>query len=345
MTESKITSGNRNLITDIGGIQVGNSENMELMTGVTYIKLSKKFKASLEVIGGAPASREIELLRPENTVEFIDGIVLSGGSVYGLAAASEIVDILHIEQRGYKIRNSNISIPIVPCAAIYDLSEEISQNISSKIYTKLANQAYHNASRDFGLGNYGAGYGARAGSIKGGQGSASIMMSDGSIIGALTIVNSFGSTVIPGTNILYSSIYERENELGGNIRKYYKNLEKYNADNNIFDTSINGNQKQAGKNTTISVIATNIELSKLNLSKIAKMSISGLSRAIRPVGTPLDGDLTFVISSCEKKLEVSDHFLTTIGSLSSDTLTRSIGRAIYNAETNNGIVGYSDIIK
>lgn len=344
MTRTKITTGSRNLITDILGVKVGNAQNIDFGTGVTYIKLSKKFKASAAVIGGAPATREIELLNPDNTVEYIDGVILSGGSVFGLASASEVVDILNKENIGYKIKDSNISVPIVPCAAIYDLSEKISKNISSKIYIELIKHAYNSASEDFRLGSYGAGYGAISGSIKGGQGSASIRFSDGAIIGAISIVNSFGSTFIPGTNILYSSFYELENELGGNLKKFYEDLANYSAHQSINNTSINHNQKQAGKNTTISVIATNIELSKLQLYKIAKMSFTGLSRAIRPVATSFDGDLTFVISSCEKKLDISDQLLTTISSLSADTLTRSIGRAVYNAETCNGISGYRDMI-
>ena len=344
MTRTKVITGSRNLITDILGVNVGNAENIDFGTGVTYIKLSKKFKASAAVIGGAPASHEIDLLNPNNTVEYIDGIILSGGSVFGLASASEVVDILYKENRGYKIRDSNISIPIVPCASIYDLSKKMSKNISSKIYIELIKHAYNSAGHDFRLGSNGAGYGARSGSIKGGQGSASIRFPGGATIGAISIVNSFGSTLIPGTNVLYSSFYELEDELGGNLKNFYEDLINYSTDQSINDISIDENQKQAGKNTTISVIATNIELSKLQLYKIAKMSFTGLSRAIRPVGTSFDGDLTFVISSCEKKLDISDQLFTTISSLSADTLTRSIGRAIYNAETRNGIVGYKDRI-
>ena len=149
-----ITIGKKNLISDVEGIEVGNAENTDLHTGVTFLKFNDKFRASAYSFGGAPASCEIELLQPKNTVEFIDGVSLSGGSVFGLAAGSEYVDTLKLENRGFKINDTGQSIPIVPCAGIYDITEQNYSNISSSTYKKLAHEAYLNSNKDFLLGYF-----------------------------------------------------------------------------------------------------------------------------------------------------------------------------------------------
>lgn len=345
MNNLKYNTGRRNLITDIDGILVGNSHDTILQSGVTVLKLSKKFRASAEIHGGAPATREMQLLNPQNTVQYIDSIILTGGSVFGLGSAASIVDILKKEQRGYKIRKSNIHVPIVPTAAIYDINEESANTITSNTYSNLAEKAYNESGKNFELGNFGAGYGAKSGLLKGGQGSASIVSPEGAIIGAISIVNSVGSALIPNTKLLYSSLYEMDNELGGLLQKNSDILKEYKYNPELINDLKLFDQENGRKNTTISVIATNVSLTKSQLNYIAKMSFSGLSRAIRPSGTTLDGDLTIVISNCELETKINDQKLTRLGSLSSDTLTRSIGRAIYNAKSLNNVISYSDMIK
>ena len=331
MNKKKIIPGGRNLITDLDGILIGNAEDNQLQTGLTYVKFEKTFSASAYVYGGASASREIDLLQPERTIRYIDGISLSGGSVFGLSAGSEYVDILSEESRGFKIKNSNISIPIVPCASIYDLSSKHHKSINSELYRNLAKLAFKNASKNFILGNTGAGIGAKAGIFKGGLGSASISIDNNFTIGAITIVNSLGSPFIDNTGILYSGLYEMSGEMGDNINSNYKNFAKYSFNYECKNNTKLRSDLTSKENTTISVIATNIELNKLDLYKIAKMCTSGLSRAIQPVGTPMDGDIIFVVSSNDKKLNIDEYNLTQIGSLASDTLTRAIGRAVFSA--------------
>lgn len=331
MNKKKIIPGGRNLISDVNGILVGNAEDDQLQTGLTYLKFEKKFSASAYVYGGATASREIDLLQPERTIRYIDGISLSGGSVFGLSAGSEYVDILSEESRGFKIKNSNISIPIVPCASIYDLNTKNNKSINGELYRNLAKFAYKNANKHFVLGNTGAGIGAKAGIFKGGLGSASISIDNDLTIGAITIVNSLGSPFIDNTGILYSGLYEMSGEMGDNINSNYKNFAKYSFNYKNKNNTKLRSDLTSKENTTISVIATNIELNKLDLYKIAKMCASGLSRAIQPVGTPMDGDIIFVVSSNEKKLNIDEYNLTQIGSLASDTLTRAIGRAVFSA--------------
>lgn len=331
MYKKKIIPGGKNLISDVDGILVGNAEDDQLQTGLTYIKFEKKFSASAYVYGGATASREIDLLQPERTIRYIDGISLSGGSVFGLSAGSEYVDILSEESRGFKIKNSNISIPIVPCASIYDLNTKNNKSINGELYRYLAKSAYKNANKDFILGNNGAGIGAKAGIFEGGLGSASISIDNDYTIGAITIVNSLGSPFIDNTGILYSGLYEMNGEMGDNINSNYKNFAKYSFNYKNKNNTKLRSDLTSKENTTISVIATNIELNKLDLYKIAKMCTSGLSRAIQPVGTPMDGDIIFVVSSNEKKLNINEYNITQIGSLASDTLTRAIGRAVFSA--------------
>ena len=331
MYKKKIIPGGKNLISDVDGILVGNAEDDQLQTGLTYIKFEKKFSASAYVYGGATASREIDLLQPERTIRYIDGISLSGGSVFGLSAGSEYVDILSEESRGFKIKNSNISIPIVPCASIYDLNTKNNKSINGELYRYLAKSAYKNANKHFILGNTGAGIGAKAGIFKGGLGSASISIDNDYTIGAITIVNSLGSPFVDNTGILYSGLYEMNGEMGDNINSNYKNFAKYSFNYKIKNNTKLKSDLTSKENTTISVIATNIELNKLDLYKIAKMCTSGLSRAIQPVGTQMDGDIIFVVSSNEKKLNIDEYNLTQIGSLASDTLTRAIGRAVFSA--------------
>ena len=339
-----ITTGKKNLITDVDGLEVGNADNTKLNTGLTFLKLSNKFRASAYTFGSAPASNEVDLLQPSNTVEFIDGISLSGGSVFGLAAGAEYVDALKLEDRGFKIKDKAISIPIVPCASICDITEQNYSTISSSVYKKLSNQAYLNSGKDFLLGNSGAGIGAVAGTHKGGLGSASSNISDDIIIGAISIVNSVGSAVIPETGLLYSSIYELDGEMGNNLRKNFRDFENYQYQPDITETTKLHKTIKDRQNTTISVIATNLDLSKLELYNLAKMSTSGLSRAIRPAGTSLDGDIIFAISSCKRNYNKNDYSFSFICSTAADTLTRAIGRAVFNAKSVTGLNAVKDLI-
>ena len=198
--------GSKNLITDVKNLFIGNSENELINTGSTILSCSDRFTASYRVLGGAPGTRETDLLEPDKLVEKIDALVLSGGSAFGLEAASETVNLLRKDNKGYVI--GNYKIPIVPSAIIFDLMNGGEKTWEKNPYIDLANQAYNDLSSSFKLGSYGAGKGATAGNIKGGLGSASLMIDNKYTVGALIVVNSFGSVVVNDTPHFWAAPFE-----------------------------------------------------------------------------------------------------------------------------------------
>ncbi len=190
----------KNLITDIEGIKIGQSESKTWLTGVSIILCETPFNASVHVCGGGPGTRETELLAPHRLIDKIDAIVFSGGSVYGLAAADQLTSILGAQNRGYglvdhpKIPKS----PIIPAAILYDLANGGNKQWGENPpYAELAKQAFLNIGTEFELGNKGAGMGAIAGQLKGGTGSVSSRMKNGICVAAFSCVNSFGSVITP----------------------------------------------------------------------------------------------------------------------------------------------------
>ena len=336
--------GKNNLITDVGGLTVGNSEDKDIITGVTTLIPNQKFIASCDIRGGAPASREIDLLDPINTVNEINSIVISGGSVYGLDSASAITSLIGNENIGYKIDGSPISVPIIPAACLFDLKNGGNKNWGLvSPYYDLGVKSYKNAKIDFPLGNYGAGIGAVAGKLKGGIGSASITIENELVIGALVVVNSIGSTVIPGTNILWSSPFEINNEF--NTSKlptdYFK--KEPSLIDTLKDTKLENTNQKPRENTTIAIIATNADLTTTELKRLAIMSQAGLARSIRPINSPLDGDIIFTLSNNNIKIpEPREISITELGILAADTLARAIGRSVCNAKSIKNIKSYMD---
>lgn len=339
--------GKNNLITDVGGLMVGNSEDKDIITGVTALVPSQKFIASCDIRGGAPASRELDLLDPINTVNEINALVISGGSVYGLDSASAITSLIGHKNIGYKIDGSPISAPIIPTACLFDLKNGGNKNWNSiSPYYELGVEAYKNAKIDFPLGNYGAGMGAIAGKLKGGIGSASITIDGELVIGALVVVNSIGSTVIPGTNILWGAPFEINNEFNTSDLSSDRSYKKPSFIDALKDTKLENTAQKPRENTTIAIIATNADLSTVELKRLAIMSQAGLARSIRPINTPLDGDVVFTISNNNIKLSgPRENSITELGTLAADTLARAIGRAICNAESIKNIKSYIDFYK
>ena len=196
--------GPRNLITDVDGIKVGQAEDLAARTGATVILPDAPVTAAVSVMGGAPGTRETDALDPTRLLGgVIDAVTLSGGSVYGLDAASGATAWLGARGRGYEIAGSGVRAPIVPAAILFDLSNGGAKDWGEEPpYRDLGASAAANASDTFALGNAGAGFGARAGSLKGGTGSASLVSEDGLQIGALMAVNSYGSAIVPGAKSL-----------------------------------------------------------------------------------------------------------------------------------------------
>jgi len=211
-------AGARNLITDVAGLKVGQASDAGVRTGVTIILPDAPAVAACDVRGGGPASRETDVLLPENLVQQIDGIVLSGGSVYGLASADGVAAWMGARNRGFALREAPgiPPSPILPTACLYDLANGGNKAWGEEPpYRKLGIQAVEAADRDFALGTAGAGYGANSGGLKGGLGSASAMSRDGMTVGAVVAVNSLGSAVAPDSRQFWAAPWELNGEFGG----------------------------------------------------------------------------------------------------------------------------------
>ncbi|WP_169567329.1 P1 family peptidase [Sneathiella limimaris] len=325
-----IKPGNKNLITDVEGIQVGNAHDAEVFTGVTAVIPERSAVGGVDVRGGGPGTRETEVLRPDCLVDRVDGIVLSGGSVFGLESAAGATSALHHMKRGYQLKN--LTIPIVPSAVLFDLANDGNKDWGDiPPYRDLGRQAVENISDTFELGNIGAGYGAAAGTIKGGLGSASAVSDDGVQVGAVIAVNPVGSVLIPGTPNFWAWPLEQNGEFGG-----------LGAPDLAEDISLEAiSSGRLMENTTIGVVATNVTLNKAQAQRVAIMAQDGYARAIRPVHTPMDGDTIFTLSTERKSLDIPEPLaLARIGAIAADCVARAVARAVYNAESLGNLPGY-----
>ncbi|HTZ38341.1 MAG TPA: P1 family peptidase [Stellaceae bacterium] len=324
------TSGPRNLITDVPGILVGQAEDREAITGATVVLAAAPAVAAVDVRGGAPGTRETELLGSATLVERVDAIVLSGGSAFGLDAASGAMDWLAAQGRGFAVGKARV--PIVPAAILFDLNFPGRKHWTGEPpHRGLGREAVAGAGRDFALGNAGAGLGAKAGRLKGGLGSASIALAGGPTVGAIVAVNACGSTVRPDCGRLWAA----ELALPGEIPPQPAIPE---APLDLDDFSACGDGL-AGANTTIAVVATDAALGKSACRRLAMMAQDGLARAIRPAHTPLDGDTVFALATGSGG-EVDTAMLTRLGSLAADCLARAVMRAIVAADSLGGYPGW-----
>ena len=182
--------GTRNLITDVSGLKVGNASDETVKTGATVLVGDRPFVAGLHIMGGAPGTRESDLLAPDKLVQEVDALVLSGGSAFGLDAGSGVADAMREAGRGFDVAGQKI--PIVPGAILFDLANGGDKNWSENPYKGLGRAALQDASEEFTLGTVGAGTGATVADLKGGLGSASLVLESGITIGALVAVNAVG---------------------------------------------------------------------------------------------------------------------------------------------------------
>ena len=333
--------GKRNLITDVAGLAVGQAENVEVRTGVTVLLADAPCAAAVDVRGGAPGTSETEALDPVSLVGAVDAITLSGGSVYGLESAAAIAAWLGARGRGFKFRPDTPPAPIVPGAILFDLANGGDKNWGENPpYRALAMEAVERAGADFTLGNAGAGLGAAAGVYKGGTGSASVVTAEGFTVGALAIVNSAGSPLIPDTDVFWAFPFEQHNEFGGRkLSTGYKQI----------DSSLPPDVKrpvQAGTNTTIAVVATDAGLNCVELKRLAIMAADGFARALRPVHTPFDGDTVCAISTAKHALHEPRAFaLMQLGNAAADCLARAIARGVFEAKGLGETPSYRDTME
>jgi L-aminopeptidase/D-esterase-like protein len=325
--------GRRNLITDVGGIHVGNAEDERRRTGVTVILPDPPAVAGVATHGGAPGTRETALLDPSCLVSRVDAVVLSGGSVFGLDAASGVTAAIAQQRKGLSI--GGLSVPIVPAAVLFDLRNGGDKEWGVEPpYRTLGMQAVAAAGDEFALGNAGAGYGARAGRLKGGLGSASWRTGDGFEIGAIAAVNAFGGVLIPGSTSFWAAGLEQQDEFGG--RGLPKTRTVIDLEPEMTKPAL------PGSNTTLAVVATNAVLTKGEAQRLAIMAQDGLARAIRPAHTPFDGDVVFALATGRRPLtQPTDLFR--VGALAADCVARAIARAVYCAADLGDIRAYRSL--
>ena len=328
--------GPRNLITDVDGILVGNAEDRGLRSGTSVVLCERPSVASVDVRGGAPGTRETDLLDPSCRVDRVDAICLSGGSAFGLSAADGVMRWL--KDRGRGIAIADVVVPIVPTAILFDLLNGGDKNWQWPPYRELAYQATGNAARDFALGNAGAGLGAKAGNLKGGLGSASAVdAAIGLQVGALVAVNARGYTTMGDGPHFWAWALEQGDEFGGLAppdRKLTLGVPHDRADPLRADPRAN---------TTIAVVATNARLDKASAQRLAVMAQDGLARSIRPVHTPQDGDTVFAIATGKHDLGDDPLALGELGTLAADCLARAVARGVYNAATLGAARGWRDV--
>src|SRR6266699_1508114 len=310
----------RNLISDVAGLQVGQAEDFNLGSGSTVVIFDEPVIASVDVRGGGPGTRETELLNPAQTVPGVDAIVMSGGSAFGLDAASGVQAWLREQGRGFAIGSARV--PIVPGAVLFDLLSGGDKDWGRySPYRDLGYAAAGAASDDFELGNVGAGLGATTVNLKGGIGSASAVTSSGHVVGALAAVNPTGSVVVGDGPWFWAAPLEQAGEFGG-----------LGWPAQIPPTALIPTTKASAlQSTTPAVIVTDAALSKAQAWRLAVMAQTGMARAIYPVHTPLDGDIVFAAATGRKPLNDPFIAVSELGAIAANTLARAIARAVFAA--------------
>ena len=310
--------GPRNLITDVGGLRVGNAQDAAVRSGVTVLCADSPLRAGVHVMGGAPGTRETELLAPDRLVQEVDALVLSGGSAFGLDAASGVMEGLRALGRGFVV--GDIRVPIVPAAILFDLANGGAKDWAINPYAALGSAALANAAPDFSLGSAGAGYGATTALLKGGLGSASWVLECGVRVGALVAVNPVGCVTMGQGPEFWAAPFEQGAEFGG------LGMGKAAA------VPVTKRTREA---TTIAIVATDAALDQAQLTRVAIAAHDGIARAIVPSHTPFDGDLVFAVSTGVKAASGPAELLD-IGHAAATCLTRAIARGVYLAEAHPG---------
>ncbi len=332
--------GPLNSICDVGDVCVGCAEDEAARTGVSVIVPSNRAVTSLDVRGGGPGTRETDALAAENLVDAVDAIVLAGGSVYGLAAADGVAAAMGAEGRGFGLIDlpGVPRSPVVPAAILYDLANGGNKAWGdAPPYAALGKRAYAARSSKVTLGNAGAGAGAQAGALKGGQGSASIVLNDGFTIGALACVNSWGSATMPGSRAFWAWPYEIDGEFGG-VQP------EAGAHADAEDWSGAKFLAQPRANTTIACVAVDAELTSAEAKRVAQMASAGIARAIRPVFSPFDGDVGFVLATGAKPtLAPRSLTVARLGAVAADCIARAIARGVYSATSIGGVRAWRDL--
>ncbi len=327
-------------ITDVPGITAGHDTNLEAGTGCTVVVCEWPAVGGVDVRGGAPATRETDLLDPRTTVSEVHAVLLTGGSAYGLDAASGVMRVL--EARGVGFDAQVARVPIVPAAALFDLGLGSASVRPDAAAGQRATEAA--SAGPIARGSVGAGTGATVGKLggptlamKGGLGSASAMLAGGAVVGALVAVNALGDIHDPASGAILTGARHPTGagwlvELGPPMAYPF------------------GTDAVApGANTTIAVVATSLPLSKAEAGKMAQMAHDGLARAIRPAHTPFDGDTVFALSLAPAEARaqapggVGPMLLAQVGALGAHVLARAVVDAVASATGLHGTPALRDL--
>lgn len=327
-------------ITDIGGIQIGQVSDQENWTGCTVILCKEGAVGGVDQRGGAPGTRETDLLRPMHLVEKVHAILLAGGSAFGLDAATGVMQ--YLEEQKIGVETGYARVPIVPSAILYDLgigSSTVRPN--AEMGYQACCDATSNAPQN---GNFGAGTGATVGKIlgmnqamKSGIGSAAMEISHGIYVGAIIAVNAFGDVIDPSSNTIIAgtrSLSKGPIKIGE--PGYFANTQEVMR-SMVGKTVMKIAAKQ---NTVIGAVVTNADLTKEEANKVAQMGQDGLARAIRPAHTMLDGDTLFTIATGKKKCDVN-----TVGAFAAEMVAEAILSAVRNAEAVGSLPSHQSISK
>ena len=321
-----------NAITDVPGIEIGQAQDEEALTGCTVILCRKGAVGGVDVRGGAPGTRETALLTPLNMVQKVQAVVLAGGSAFGLDAATGVMKYLEEQKLGFPV--GTLKVPIVPAAIIYDLMvNKTGRRPDAQMGYQAVSQA---SSGPVAEGNVGAGSGATVGKIfgmggamKAGLGSASLEIGGGVVVGAIVVVNAFGDVVDPSGGQIIAGA--RPTSLGpvklGGEGQFADTLKVMStlAGRTLWGLANMGN-------TVIGVVATNARFDKAQATKVAQMAQDGVARTIRPAHTMLDGDTIFALATGQKKADVS-----TVGAYAAEVLAQAIVRAVRAAKAAGGL--------
>ena len=316
--------GPHNSITDVAGIRIGHADDEALASGVTVALFDEPAVAGVSVPGGAPAGRDQEGLEPDRSIARVDAIVLSGGSGFGLDAATGVQAWCREQGRGFRVRDA--VIPIVPSAILFDLLNGGDKEWGRFApYRELgygaAAQAAGPAGLDVGLGTIGGGYGATTFDLNGGVGTASSVTRHGHTIGALALVNAIGSAVIGGGPHFWAAPFEEGDEFGGlglpqTITPAMRRL---------------GWKGGPAPATTIALVATDAILTKAEAKRLAIIAGGGLAKALRLSFASRDGDTVFAASTLRKPLDGAGDDFIELGALAADCLARAVARGVFEA--------------
>ncbi|PND54636.1 hypothetical protein CRM90_26925 [Mycobacterium sp. ENV421] len=331
-------------ITDVAGILVGHHHRLDddaslgsgWACGTTVIVAPPGTVGAVDVRGGAPGSRETDLLDPANSVRHVDAVVLTGGSAYGLAAADGVMTWL--EEQGRGVAMDGGVVPIVPAAVIFDLPVG---GWACRPTAEFGYAAASSAGAEVAVGTVGAGVGARAAVLKGGVGTASITLESGVTVGAIVVVNSAGNVVDPATGLPWMSHLVAEFGLAAPP-----------ADQIAALTALD--KESSPLNTTIAVVATDAALSPAGCRRFAVAAQDGLAHTIRPAHTPLDGDTVFALATGAVELQPDPDTpvamvpetkaLAALGAAGADCLARAVLVAVLAAQSAAGVPTYRDVV-